>query len=229
VGVAQGKMIVPQWGSRLDACGSFLTAFGLPYHYGYQKEDGPKYQVAYPVFSAKGACLLFRRDLIPQVGGFLFEEDFFCYYEESDFCHRVWLAGFEVHFVPSPPIKHLQGGTAGNTQSDFVLKYYLRNMTFSLAGNLNGPARWQILPGYFLILTLSGVAALLKGRGKLFLAHFEALFWGWKKRNFIRRRRQLVCNLRKQSDREILSRAKKTPRLSYFLKTLTGQLFQYDD
>src|SRR5436309_11467547 len=87
VGIVQGKMLLPRFGNTLDVCGSFLTALGLPYHYGYYKSDGPKYQRSYPIFSGKGACLMFRRELIERVGGFLFDDDFFCYYEETDFCH----------------------------------------------------------------------------------------------------------------------------------------------
>jgi GT2 family glycosyltransferase len=132
VAVVQGKMILPRFDGCLDVCGSFLTPFGLPYHYGFYKPDGPTYCRNYPVFSAKGACLMFRRDIIPKVGGFLFDDDFFCYYEESDFCHRVWLSGNEVHFVDTPPIKHYMGATSGDSQSAFVLSHYLRNMAFSL-------------------------------------------------------------------------------------------------
>src|SRR5579859_7798728 len=105
VGAVQGKMVLPNYGNALDVCGSFLTRFGFPYHYGYFKPDGVMYQRNYPVFSGKGACLMFRRELVSRAGGFLFDDDFFCYYEETDFCHRVWLAGYEVHFVATPAIQ----------------------------------------------------------------------------------------------------------------------------
>src|SRR5262249_30516999 len=68
VGVVQGKMVLPRFGNSLDVCGSFLTSLGLPYHYGYFKPDSPKYQRSYPVFSGKGACLMFRPELIDNIG-----------------------------------------------------------------------------------------------------------------------------------------------------------------
>ncbi|MEI9866651.1 MAG: hypothetical protein WDN00_19285 [Limisphaerales bacterium] len=92
-------MQLPRFDQTLDVCGSYLTWLGLPYHYGFYKTDQPKYQHSRPIFSGKGACLMFRRDIVKRIGGFLFDDSFFCYYEESDFCHRVWLAGWEVHFV----------------------------------------------------------------------------------------------------------------------------------
>ncbi|MEI9864257.1 MAG: hypothetical protein WDN00_06825 [Limisphaerales bacterium] len=45
--------------------------------------------------------------------------------------------GWEVHFVETTPIQHFMGGTAGGPQAGFVLRHYLRNMTFSLLSNLS--------------------------------------------------------------------------------------------
>src|SRR5436190_1929322 len=75
VGAVQGKMVLPRYDNSLDVCGSFFTALGLPYHYGYFKPDGAKYQRSYPVFSGKGACLMFRRELIEKIGGLFWHLD----------------------------------------------------------------------------------------------------------------------------------------------------------
>ena len=229
VGIVQGKMVLPRFGNALDVCGSFFTALGLPYHYGYYKPDGPKYQRSYPIFSGKGACLMFRRELIERVGGFLFDEDFFCYYEESDFCHRAWLAGYEVHFVAGPPIQHLMGATAGGPQSAFVLRHYLRNMAFSLFSNLSFNWRLRILPLFFAMLAASLLASALKFQWARFTAHLGALTWCVSRCGKIRARRRLIKLLRRQSDRAIFEKVLRTPRLDYFAKTLTGRLSEYVD
>jgi len=229
VGIVQGKMLLPRFEDTLDVCGSFLTAFGLPYHYGYYKPDGPKYQRNYPVFSAKGACLMFRRDLVSQLGGFLFDEDFFCYYEEADFCHRAWLAGYEVHFVASPPIQHLMGGTAGESQSVFVLRHYLRNMTFSLLSNLSFASRLRILPLFFSTLIASAFAAALTLKRAQLVAHLGAIAYSIAHYGKIMKRRRLIRKIRRQTDRAIFTKVLRTPRIEYFLKTLTGKLNQYKD
>jgi GT2 family glycosyltransferase len=229
VGIVQGKMLLPRFENTLDVCGSFLTAFGLPYHYGYYKPDGPKYHRNYPVFSAKGACLMFRRELISRVGGFLFDEDFFCYYEETDFCHRSWLAGYEVHFVASPPIQHLMGATAGASQSAFVLRHYLRNMTFSLLSNLSFTSRLRILPLFFTTLLASMFAAACTLKRDQFAAHLGAITHCIAHYGKILKRRRLVKQIRRQSDQALFAKVLRTPRLEYFLKTLTGKLSQYQD
>jgi len=229
VGIVQGKMILPRFGNRLDVCGSFLTSVGFPYHYGYYKPDGPKYNRAYAVFSGKGACLMFRRDLIDRVGGFLFDEGFFCYYEESDFCHRAWIAGYEVHFVSSPPIAHLMGATSGDSHTEFVLRHYLRNMTFSLLANLSETSRVRILLPFFAMLITSTFAAGLRGRKGQFLAHWGALVHSFRCRDKIRERRKLVASIRKQSDQAIFAKVLRTPKPGYFFKTFTGKLSEYED
>jgi len=229
VGVVQGKMILPRTGNTLDVCGSFITAFGLPYHYGYYKPDGPKYQRSYPVFSGKGACLMFRRELIERVGGFLFDDDFFCYYEESDFCHRAWLAGFEVHFVPSPPIQHFMGGTGGGPQAPFVLRYYLRNMAFSLMSNLSFRWRLEILPCFFAVLGASLLASVVRLKWAQATAHAGAVLHCVLNYGRVRNRRRLIKQMRRQRDRDIFSQVLRTPRLDYFTKTFTGRLQDYVD
>jgi GT2 family glycosyltransferase len=229
VGVVQGKMVLPRVQNTLDVCGSFLTAFGLPYHYGYYKPDGPKYRRNYAVFSGKGACLLFRREIIPQVGGFLFDDGFFCYYEESDFCHRVWLAGYEVHFVSNPPVQHFMGGTAGGPHAQFVLRHYLRNMTFSLMSNLSSGSRLRILPLFFTFLFIGCGGSLLRLNWGQAAAHAEALRHCILRYPKIIARRRLVRQFRRRSDREIFRKVLRTPRLEYFLKTFTGALGNYED
>ena len=45
-----------------------------------------------------GACLLVRRDAADEVG--LFDEDFFMFSEETDWCYRFHQAGWSVYFLP---------------------------------------------------------------------------------------------------------------------------------
>ena len=230
VGAVQGKMVLPRYDNSLDVCGSFFTALGLPYHYGYFKPDGAKYQRSYPVFSGKGACLMFRRELIEKIGGFLFDEDFFCYYEESDFCHRVWLAGYEVHFVPSPPIQHLMGATGDRLlKQDLVQRYYLRNMMFSLLGNLSFASALRIMPVFFGILIFRMVIFLLTFRWAAFGAHWGAFTYNLRHWKRIKARRELIGRIRKKTDREIFAKILRTPRLDYFIKTFKGRIGDYVD
>lgn len=229
VGAVQGKMQLPRFDGTLDVCGSYLTWLGLPYHYGFYKTDQQKYQNSRPVFSGKGACLMFRRDIVERIGGFLFDDSFFCYYEESDFCHRVWLAGWEVHFVATPPIQHFMGATAGGPQAGFVLRHYLRNMTFSLLSNLSIQSLFRIMPFFFATQLASAALSAITFRKAQFQAHLESLLLPGKKLKAIIARRKLVKTIRRRSDRDLFAKTMVNPRLDYFVKTFTGQLAQYHD
>jgi GT2 family glycosyltransferase len=57
-----------------------------------------------------GACLMTRREIFDAIGGF--DESFFLYWEDADYCHRVATAGFRRVYVPTPPVRHLVGGSA---------------------------------------------------------------------------------------------------------------------
>ncbi len=51
-----------------------------------------------------GACMLVRREVIEQVGGF--DEQFFMYGEDLDWCRRMRQRGWQVWFVSSATVQH---------------------------------------------------------------------------------------------------------------------------
>jgi GT2 family glycosyltransferase len=57
-----------------------------------------------------GACLLVRREVIEQVGGF--DENYFMYVEEADWCYRVQNRGWQICYVPEAQVYHRKGGSA---------------------------------------------------------------------------------------------------------------------
>jgi hypothetical protein len=56
-----------------------------------------------------GAAMFVRRAAMEEVG--LLDEAFFFYGEETDWCHRFRLAGWDLVFSPIPEITHFGGGT----------------------------------------------------------------------------------------------------------------------
>ena len=56
-----------------------------------------------------GACLLLRRDVYEQVGGF--DERFFMYQEEADWEKRIKQAGWRIVFTPTAEAVHLAGAS----------------------------------------------------------------------------------------------------------------------
>lgn len=54
-----------------------------------------------------GACLLVRRSVLEAIGGW--DESFFLYSEDTDLCHRVRGASFDVRYVPTATAVHIGG------------------------------------------------------------------------------------------------------------------------
>jgi hypothetical protein len=67
-----------------------------------------------------GCCVMFRGDLLKQVGGF--DEQFFFHFEEVDLCYRVWKAGYTIRFTPEAVITHLGGQSVGRFPIRFALE-----------------------------------------------------------------------------------------------------------
>jgi len=64
-----------------------------------------------------GAAMAVRMRAFEDVAGF--DEDFFLYYEETDFCYRLRQAGWRILWRPDAPVLHLQGAsTAGSGAED---------------------------------------------------------------------------------------------------------------
>ena len=77
-----------------------------------------KYVVSLPVPQTdcevdwiSGTSMLIRRSTFEQTG--LFDEGFFLYFEEIDFCHSARTAGIKACFVADAPITHLGGASTG--------------------------------------------------------------------------------------------------------------------
>lgn len=153
VGVVQPKIRVMDKPNFLDNAGSYLTRSGFLEHWGYLQKDGPEYNKIKDIFSAKGACMLIRRKVIAKVG--LFDPDFGSYFEESDFCWRVWLAGFKVQYYPDSEIYHKIGFTSKRLDPIGVNYASFRNRLCSLIKNLECKNFYIVLVHLLLINALA--------------------------------------------------------------------------
>ena len=216
VAVVQGKALLANSGGLLDGCGSYLTWAGLTLANGFVVPDAPEYQKAFPVFYAGGMCLMFRRSIIEQVGGYLFYDHFKSYFEEVDFCHRVWICGSDVHFVPSPAIEHLHSQTANRFSRISILRQYYTNIWFSHLTCLDLYGRIRILPAFSAFFVGHAFIHLLMGHWKCFWAHLECLRSLCSLREDIRATRKLIHSFRRRPEREIFQMVLRSPPLSFY-------------
>jgi N-acetylglucosaminyl-diphospho-decaprenol L-rhamnosyltransferase len=62
-----------------------------------------------------GASLMVRREVLESSG--LFDEEYFLYFEEVDFCRRAKAAGWDCWYVPQSRVVHLVGQSSGVTDT----------------------------------------------------------------------------------------------------------------
>lgn len=76
------------------------------YYMGYQKDDEQ-----HEIDSCVGAFMFVRKAAIDKVG--YFDEDFFFYGEDLDWCWRFKKAGFKIYYTPITQIVHYKGAASG--------------------------------------------------------------------------------------------------------------------
>lgn len=151
---------------KVDSTGDFYTTWGIPSPRG---RDGlltgaPK-ESEY-VFGSTGGGFIARADMLRKIG--LFDEKFFMYYEDVDFCFRAQLAGYKVRYTPKAIAYHklsastnkVPGLAVYNTFKNLPM-LYVKNMPLAL---------WPTTyPRFVLTYTLILGNAIVRGRGGLAL------------------------------------------------------------
>lgn len=202
----------------LDSVGSYLTSTGFLYHYGYLKSyKGEKYQKQMPVYSIKGACFIMRKNDYMRLGGF--DEDFICYVEETDFCHRVWLSGKKVFYFPDSYMYHYGGGDMRvMTKDDLTMLRSFRNRIWSYCKNLSILELIKILPVHILFCEVFILFALLTGKVRhSFGAQMGILACIPLLPKIIKKRKIIQQQIRKVEDKDILPFIFRNPRISYYI------------
>lgn len=95
-----------------DLGGKLNVLFGRTTHNEVDKLDGNKLQV---VDYVSGCCMLIKRQVLEKVG--FFDERFFLYYEDVDFCLRAKKAGFKTYVLPSVSVYHKLSKSVGGVSN----------------------------------------------------------------------------------------------------------------
>ncbi|HEX8965868.1 MAG TPA: glycosyltransferase family 2 protein [Patescibacteria group bacterium] len=97
------------------AAGGFIDIFGYPFARGRifsnVEKDEKQYDSIIPV--AWAGVFLARRKVIEKIG--FFDEMYFTYAEDVDFCWRVYGSGYKIVFVPDSVVYHYGGGVIGKS------------------------------------------------------------------------------------------------------------------
>lgn len=230
IGAAQPQMRSMRNPSLLDSVASFYTSTGFLYHYGYyQKCDKKQYQHKLVTYSIKGACFFTRRDLYMKLGGL--DEDFVCYVEESDLCHRIMLYGKKIIYIPDSFIYHWGGGDMSVMEKNETTAFRtVRNRFYSYIKNLSLIEIIKVLPIHFIFSEALIVFALLRGKIRNGVAAQWGIIWCvihlpeiLNKRKYVQRK------IRKVDDSSFLPQVTKNPQFSYYIHFITNPEGKYSE
>lgn len=228
IGVVQAKILSMDNSKRLDSVGAFLTNTGFLYHYGYYQYDKKIFDKTINLYSAKGAGMLIRKNLIDKLG--LFDDTFFAYFEETDFCHRVWLAGYKIVYAPKAVLYHKIGGTSNKMNNAFIQYHSFKNRIRSYIKNLGTEEMIKILPLHILLCEAAGISFIFKKRFDLFIAINKAIYWNIIHLDETLKLRHVIqYKYRKVSDEEIMPLLKRKGSLKYYYYLFAKNLVGYKE
>jgi hypothetical protein len=167
----------------------------------YEKDDG-KYDKRRLVGAVCGAAMLVRKDGFLKLGGF--DDDFFAYFEDTDFCWRVWLHGYKVIYVPTSVVYHKFGGSWGPLESPRRIFLAQKNQAMSMIKNFE---LRNLVQGLILLLVYSGVKTLVFLRHKSYRSVFamiSASHWVLQNLRKVVYKRFVVQNSRVLSDKFLI-------------------------
>ena len=94
------------------------------------KYPGKEHKITTPieVDAIIGSCMLVRREAVDAVG--VLDEEYFFFFEETDWCARMQKAGWKVVFDPRYSIFHLKGQSAAKTNTRARIEYWRSRYTY---------------------------------------------------------------------------------------------------
>ncbi len=119
-GAVGGKIIGLD--GALQEAGSIIWRDGSCLGYGRgDNPDEPEYQFVRPVDYCSGAFLVTYSELFRDMNGF--DVDFApAYYEETDYCVRLWKKGFATIYDPKAIIRHYEFGSSNGSQAESLMR-----------------------------------------------------------------------------------------------------------
>ena len=225
IAIAQSRIMTALEPDRIDSIGAYLTRSGMWVHpmRGQFFEHVPAESVE--VLGACGACLMVRREVFFELGGF--DPDFMIYFEDADLSLRARLLGHRVVVVPSSVILHWGGVTTGQLPSAFTVFHSFKNRLCLLIKDLDFIDLVWSLPIHVALCFLGMVAYLLRLKLKSAAAVASALLWNAMNLGMTIQKRKIVQARKVAIPAEGYEALIKPLPLSYFIRASWSYLARW--
>jgi GT2 family glycosyltransferase len=201
--IAAAQPMILQLSRRelLDSLGGTIDRLGRAYDIGSGLKPPQEIKNPLEVFYARGAAIVVRRNVFELLNGF--DEDYFIYYEETDFCWRARLLGYRVVTVPTARVYHLGGATSGGATPQ-TIHLRRRNQLTTLVKNYSaGNAILYTTLLTAIYLTTAARRALNRSETQISNAIISAILWNLRHLRKTIRKRAEIQAMRKLDDKKL--------------------------
>lgn len=205
VGMVASKMRYLHSKDRINSTGiQVLGDFYGEDRGGYERDEG-QWDLPGEVFGPCGGAALYTRELLEDVG--LFDEDFFCYFEDLDLAWRARVAGWRCAYNPRAVVDHKHRGSQAQVEKHetprHVIAWCERNRLWALTKNAG-------------LSTLLWHSPVLLGREAYILAEAMAMRDAYKLRARLEALRSLRLMLAKRAQVQARRRAREREVRGWF-------------
>jgi len=126
-------------------------------HYGLKQVDQGQFDHLEHVGYAPTCFMMFDRVVFDRVGRM--DEQFFVYYDDTDFVWRMAAKGIRLRYVPTSVVLHKVSSSTGGDYSPFSLYYTNRNRLYFIRKNMRGVRKLMVM-SYMLATRLPRLCVL---------------------------------------------------------------------
>lgn len=156
-GIVGPKIYFESDKNRIWFGGGYFSWFGGGRHLEYDAiDENPNDKKTKEVDYMTGCCFLIKREAVEKIG--LLDEDFFLYYEDTEWSLRARGLGYKIIYVPSSHIWHKVSRSTKPETNKKVFYYHMRNAL--LLSKLRAPA--HILAGIYVWSVFCYLKQILK-------------------------------------------------------------------
>jgi len=167
------KMLFYHNKRRINAAGGNCDLYGTGWNRGNNEIDNGQYDKLEEAFYGNGAALLVSKQAWRDVGPF--DERYFMYGEDLDWCWRARLKGYKILYVPSSKVYHCWLGSKGS-----VFYFLERHCLSNVLKNYSLKTLFKITPKYLAIRLLKTFWVLKNAGCCDKLSVLKAVWWNMK-------------------------------------------------